>query len=339
MLQAYWRPTLLVGASLLAGVAIGWQLHQASPALYKGGLLRQSGAAFTYISPLLACDVGSPEAFPEFAPLRSQLSKLIDAKINTREADSISVYIRSMRSARWFDINGTTTYAPASLLKVFVMMAYLKEADVTDNPGLLNSYITFKASGLAEQDTPGEAIPHLVHGRAYTIRQVIEQMIRYSDNDALDTLVDNFDPQTLDAFQAIFTDLSLPSPVKQKEGSLNFMTVDNYAMVFRVLYGSTYLSHKYSEEALTLLAKAQYKDGIVAGVPAGFTVAHKFGVTTIPQTGEHQLHDCGVVYYPDHPYLMCVMTKGKDFAKLQEAIKEISKESYAWFDQYYKSTR
>ena len=51
---------------------------------------------------------------------------------------------------------------------------------------------------------PGEVIPHLVNGQHYTVAQVIDQMIIYSDNDAMTTLVDNFDSQTLQEFKNIF---------------------------------------------------------------------------------------------------------------------------------------
>jgi beta-lactamase class A len=166
-------------------------------------------------------------------------------------------------------------------------------------------------------------------------------MIIYSDNDALNTLVDNFDPETLNDFQGIFTDLNIPSPVTQSENSLNFMTVTDYSLVFRVLFSSTYLSNRYSEQAIALLAKAQYKAGIVAGVPSNFTVAHKFGVTTVPATANtlalNELHDCGIVYYPNHPYLLCVMTEGNNFGQLQQTIKDISGASYSWLDTFYKN--
>src|SRR6185437_5576689 len=120
-----------------------------------------------------------------------------------------------LRSARWFDINPDNTYAPASLLKVFVMMAYYKEADDFDNPALLQKQIAFEASKDQTNDDPGEIIPHLAAGQRYTTEQVIDQMIIYSDNDALYTLVDNFDQQTLNDFQAVFADLNIPSPVTQ----------------------------------------------------------------------------------------------------------------------------
>lgn len=335
--------TALVGVLCLAlGGVGGWLFHTVNPSLYKGGAVRQSGSPFTYISPLLACDVGSQEAFPEFASLKAQLTDLVNQKQSSGEAQHISIYLSSLRSARWFEINPSITYAPASLLKVFVMMAYYKEADDTDNPQLLSEIVVFEGSPNPGNDMPGEVIPHLVNGDTYTVKQVIEQMIEYSDNDALKTLVDNFDQKTLTVFQKIFSDTSLPSPVTQKEDALNFLTVDNYALVFRILYGSTYLSTRYSEEALALLAKAQYKGGIVAGVPSSLTVAHKFGVTTVPATATssavNELHDCGIVYYPNnHPYLLCIMTDGNDFAKLQQTLKDVSSTAYTWLNTYYSN--
>ena len=109
----------------------------------------------------------------------------------------------------------------------------------------------------------------------------------------------------------------------------NFMSPDEYSLVFRVLYSSTYLSERYSEKALNLLSQAHYKGALVAGVPAGITVAHKFGDTTVANSPE--LHDCGVVYVPNDPYLICVMTKGSSFAGLQDTIKSVSANTYQQF--------
>ena len=70
-------------------------------------------------------------------------------------------------------------------------------------------------------------------------------------------------------------------------------------------------------------------------------VAHKYGVLVVPQTAtttaSDQLHDCGVVYYPNHPYLLCIMTSGNNLAGQQTTLKDISAAAYRWLDAYYKS--
>jgi hypothetical protein len=47
-------------------------------------------------------------------------------------------------------------------------------------------------------------------------------------------------------------------------------------------------------------------------------------------------HDCGIVYYPKHPYLLCVMTQGQDPETLENAIAEISKFTYTQVKNQYK---
>ena len=41
-----------------------------------------------------------------------------------------------------------------------------------------------------------------------------------------------------------------------------------------------------------------------------------------------QLHDCGIIYYPNNTYLLCIMTRGKDFKQLESVIAGISKTVY-----------
>ena len=345
MLWQRLRIPLLCGACLVLGGIIGWfipsPISAAQITSYRGATLRESSATYQFIDPLLACDVGSEEAFPEFAPLKQTLTNLVAQEVVAGDAQHISLYLRSMISARWFEINGTETYAPASLFKIFVMMAYYKEADETDNPGLLQQEIPFQGSATYGNDAVGGTIVHLVNGKSYTVDQIINQMIMYSDNDAFNTLLNHFDLDTLSRLETIFQDLNIPLPLTQSDASINFMSVDNYAMVFRVLFGATYLSERYSEKALGLLAQATYTDGIVAGVPSGLTVAHKYGVLVVPQTAtttaSDQLHDCGVVYYPNHPYLLCIMTSGNNLAGQQTTLKDISAAAYRWLDAYYKS--
>jgi beta-lactamase class A len=84
-----------------------------------------------------------------------------------------------------------------------------------------------------------------------------------------------------------------------------------------------------SEKALKLLSQIKYTDALVKGINnPQIIVSHKFGERTFNDTGEKQLHDCGIVYIPQKPYLVCIMTRGDDFTKLSSSIAQISKTIY-----------
>ena len=327
---------LLLG-SLVCGLIVWLWPHNSLAQEYRGSILRQHDPSLTLVSPLLAAEVGTEASFPELDPVKGAMNTTIAQAVAQGDVKDVSVYYRLLNSARWFEINGTTSYAPASLLKVFVMVAYYVEAQEPNNSSILHKQIRFEGSPDPVIDTPGEAIPHLISGKYYSVEDVIAQMIVYSDNDALNTLLDNLDPDTLAAFNQIFTDLKIPSPTDPKESVFDFLSVEQYSLIFRVLYSTTYLTPEYSQQALGLLAKAQYIDGLVAGVPKGVVVAHKFGVTTDPATStlpaEPELHDCGIVYYPGHPYLLCIMTRGSSFASLQSLIQKLSAVAYRQTNQ------
>jgi hypothetical protein len=63
---------------------------------------------------------------------------------------------------------------------------------------------------------------------------------------------------------------------------------------------------------------------LAAGLPKNLEISHKFGERQIGVTGEKQLHDCGIIYVPSHPYLLCIMNRGNDFKKMADFIKNIS---------------
>src|SRR6185437_13516132 len=90
----------------------------------------------------------------------------------------------------------------------------------------------------------------------------------------------------------------------------------------------TYLSPEMSEKALKLLSQTTFTSGIVAGVPKNIPVAHKFGERAYDTDATKELHDCGIVYFPNHPYMLCIMTKGTDFGSLATVLKTISQKTY-----------
>ena len=144
-------------------------------------------------------------------------------------------------------------------------------------------------------------------------------MIVQSDNSAM-YLLGREEP---DAIDKVFSTLRILYPL---ENQGDFMSAATYSRLFRTLYNSTYLSRPDSEEALRLLSYTNFRRGLVQGT-ATTTVSHKFGEQTIEggEIDQKELHDCGIVYYPEKPYFLCVMTKGEDFGKLEKVIGGISK--------------
>jgi hypothetical protein len=155
-------------------------------------------------------------------------------------------------------------------------------------------------------------------------------MLTLSDNGAKNLLLFASDKKYLNQLFNVLALSDPNSPTTYEVSSLK------YSQFLRILYGSSYLNEEHSELILGMLAKSTFKDGLVAGLPPTITVAHKFGVYEIPDTvnGKEvmttQLHDCGVVYHAIKPYILCVMTKGKDDESLFRIISTVSKMIYLY---------
>lgn len=154
-------------------------------------------------------------------------------------------------------------------------------------------------------------------------------MIMYSDNNAMELLINTIDKNSL---QALYKKIYDVFGINYSDQNEEFITAKSYSYFFRILYNATYLNRQNSEYALQLLSKSDFKDGLVAGLPTNIVVAHKFGeralLTPKGEVSVRELHDCGIVYYPLNPYVICVMTKGKEFKDLSRIIKDISAAVY-----------
>lgn len=283
--------------------------------------------SYAFINPLLGYD--SPEAaseFREYGELEEKFSERIDSAKKNGEASRVSLYFRDLQFGRWVGINENEGYEPASMLKVVVMIAYLKEAE--HDPSLLDRTFTFtKDIQSALEAVPYQASSELVIGRSYSVRTLIDKMITDSDNGAKNLLLMHANAE---AIHNTYSDLGIPNPDDMK-GDYTIST-KAYSLFLRVLYNATYLSRDMSELALKTLANATYGDGIVAGLPSGTRVAQKFGEHVFVDTNNNPtgiaLSNCGVIYAPAHPYILCVMTQGAELNKLSNVIRDLSKIAY-----------
>jgi beta-lactamase class A len=309
----------------ICGGAVGWFLHK--PLKMPQDIpLREDPSDYNFIDPTLLLQVPEDTTTPQLQSLKKEISDYIITATAQKKASNVSVYFRELNSDQWVGINEDELYAPASMLKVVSMIAFLREAQA--DPTLLDKSVTITANTDTSQDFYPPTHPAQV-GQTYPAQELVDDMIIDSDNNsamAVDALIGS------NALDKTYSDLDLPNPANASD--IDDYSPKMFSRFFRSLYNGAYLSDSISNQALELMSKTTFTQGLVAGVPAGTVVSHKFGErTALPPAGStaptiRELHDCGIVYAPGDPYLLCVMTKGTDFTSLQKIISDIS--SLTW---------
>lgn len=318
--------------ALVTGIAVGyfsfsWFETDRQIRLFETSRQVRQVGEYRYINPLLECEVAAGTIDARKQNFRDELVKEIETIKARRGLTETAVYFRDLNNGPAFGIDESGEFFPASLLKVPLMMAYYRWSE--QEPGLLSKEVLFEAPrnfGVSVAIKPRE---ELVPGTRYTVEELIKRMIIFSDNQSLALLTERL-PQ--EKIRDLFGILGVGEDVLvDTQGRL---TVKEYAGFFRILFNSSYLSRENSEKALLLLASTDYNDALPAGVPKGVSVSHKFGEAGTGEI-ERQLHDCGIVYFPNHPYLACVMTRGKDIESLKQSIVDISNFIYGKIDAQY----
>jgi beta-lactamase class A len=321
------------GIIVLCGIfALGWYgrhwyaAAHPRPATPSATEVRADSSEYKFINPILYSN-DDKQNYTELDPLVNSLNAYIKTATADGDADSVSVYFRDLNSGHWTGINENEQYQPASLLKVAILLAYLKHA--TEDPSFLDKQVYYQAASTTDQYYPPAKT--LASGY-YTAEQLLESMIVYSDNSA-ETALLMADETDFNNLLKTFQLPVVPADTSNYASS-NFMSAAQYSTFFRALYNGTYLPWDLSEQALGLLASTNFHEGLVAGVASGTIVAHKFGErTSTLKDGSlinRELHDCGIIYYSDDPYLLCVMTQGQTFPQLANVISTISKLVYTY---------
>ncbi|MDB5266395.1 MAG: hypothetical protein JWN89_210 [Parcubacteria group bacterium] len=314
----HWK--YLLAAVLVVGTGIGGYTYGMNQHdVLKPLVVRETDEDLKFISPLVVFTIGDKSNYPEYRSLEQKITSYITASKNNGQATDVSVYFRNLVNESWTGINEDEKYAPSSMLKVAIMMAYMKAAET--EPTLLSKEVLYKA-----ESDPGQTFKPVdpLSTGYHTNEELIDQMIRESDNFAADILLSNQKESLLKVFQALHL------PQEQDPTQIDFMSARLYSRLFRTLYNGTYLSKDVSNKALELLSQTDFQDGLVKGVPASVIVSHKFGERTVRDNPTNnnvvyrELHDCGIIYHDTAPYFLCIMTKGKDFNSLESVISDIS---------------
>lgn len=292
----------------------------------------------SYINKRLACTERPLLAKTNYVALKRDIEAYIERAVSAGGVTEVSVYFRDLEAGPTFGIDTSSTFAPASLLKLPVAMALFSLSE--DDAGLLEQKLLYSREELSKKYEIGRQInfdfsgDDLREGEMYPVRELIRASLMYSDNVAYQALIDyinNVYPEGSTLLLKAFREIGVVDPRTTSE---EIVSVRDYSSLFRLLYNASFLSPEDSDTLLDWLAQASFDAGLEAGVPQDIVVASKFGERQDEQG--KRLHDCGIIYYPDNPYTLCVMTAGGDWAALKQAIGDISRMVYQEVDSRAK---
>lgn len=316
-------PKIFLGFAALVilsiGVGLGMFIKSSTHKVPENEVRGKRG--FKHISPLLECSTVDESKEAALMQLEEELQEAISQAVASGGADYVSLYFQDLQNGAWFGIAETEIFAPASLVKIPLAMSLLREA--AQHPDLLKKTVV---AGDYDYEMRQTLLPdkHLMQGQTYTLEQLMEYMIIDSDNQAHNLLMENINQQIL---RQVYDDIGIDiKAISDTDPLQNFISVKDYALLFNIIFNASYLSDADSERLLMLLTKTKYKQGLVRDL-GEVEVAHKFGERSV-NTGETQLHDCGIVYIPKHPYLICIMTKGSNLDRQADTIAGLSGKLY-----------
>jgi beta-lactamase class A len=265
-----------------------------------------------YINPILFVD--NKYESDALIPIKQSIINLIENYKRIGVINSASFYMIEFNENNWTGINTEEKYMPGSLMKIPILITFLKMEEL--NPGFLNKEILYNQK-ITVLNQP-KYISKTIHiGEKYTLRELLNYMIAYSDNNATNLLYSKLD---VIQFKKIFTELGMIAP---EITDINYqITSKDVSYFMRVLYNASYLNDKNSLYAITLLRKCNFNEGILSSIPSTVNVAHKFGEAG--NLSEEQFSETALIYLENNPYVLTIMTNGKDYKQLPKVIKDIS---------------
>jgi len=220
------------------------------------------------------------------------------------------VSVIDLRTGGRVSVRGDETFPTASLIKVAVLVALLDEV----NKGSIR--MDERISLLARDRVPGSGVlQYMQSGLEPTVGDAAWLMITISDNTATNILLDHLNVKTVgDKMEALglphtkihsktflrSTSIAVDSSVKY---GLGVTTPNETARLFELLHHGRAVSPALDSTALAMLRANQDGTKLARWLPDTVAVAHKTGEV------DRSRSDCGIVYGPQAPVVVCAMTR------------------------------
>lgn len=242
---------------------------------------------------------------------------------------NLGLYFEYLPSGTSIGVNEKQVFFSASLIKIPLVMRTYRMI----NHGEIQRSLKVKIESKDIDKSFGK-LWERGEGTEVTIDELVDEVLTESDNTAYNILaritkshelVNGQRQLTADVYQY----LDLPN---DQAGGNYGTTPKNFSSILRSLYLSAYLPYEQSNEILDTMAQSTFHEWLPASVPGDIKVAHKFGLYNA-EPAEFRVHsDCGIIYYPKRPYMLCVMVNTGDESVARKHIREISRLAYEFID-------
>lgn len=301
---------ILVFVSILGNIILSYYIASASPSRNITTDESADHTQFPYLSMRIFVQ-SQNDIIINFVDLRSKLRNYIEGL-----PDKVGMYFEYLPSGVSIGINEKDEYVLASLLKVPLAISVYKAIEdgklspnhkyVMEERHMNREFGTLWKKGI---------------GASFNYEELVKVMLTESDNTASNMLFESVPP---DSVENVFESLDIPQSISE---NAPVVTAKNYSSILRSLYLSSILETKHSNKILEFLTQSVFNDQIVAGAGRGVKTAHKIGVYPGKNKNDWIYTDCGIVYVPKRPYVLCLMTKNSK-EKANNYMKTISSYVY-----------
>jgi len=230
------------------------------------------------------------------------------AKKLTIEPGVYGLYIKDVGSGREFKYNDATEFYAASLYKVPIGAAVLKEVEAgklkLDDTATYLPYDYSSGTGV---------IGTYSHGIQLKISDILSELLKNSDNTAQNILLRTLSYKNV---QETFNEI-VPDKNTSTYYRYNLSTPAEIGYVFEKLYFGNYLNDANKKYLSDLMTNTSFEDRVSAYLKDGLTFSHKIG------SWPDSWHDCGVVYTDanESELIVCLMSQRAPYENFLNAAK------------------
>jgi beta-lactamase class A len=276
-------------------------------------------------------------------PKQQVLWEKLEASVGEidRSLDGVlGLAIQDLTTDQTFFLRADQVFPQASSIKIAVLAELYHQSQLgrqghSDTAKLSDGY-TFQTSDLVpDSDIMQGLTPGVTH---LTNRDLATMMVAVSDNSATNVLIDRLGMEKvnalMDSLGLVHTRLrrKMMDLEAAREGRENLSTPREMMSLLDSLYRGKVLNKTLTDDFFKVLSthKASF---IPRDLPADVQSANK------PGELEGVRNDCGIVFAPNRPYVICVMTTYLTNERAgEEAISKISAAAYRMFSRFGRAS-